>query len=144
MIMDDPYKYLKQPHFSAFAVLIQANISVRLTSLLRSHSDDCRSIRLGYNVLLLDTDVMIMDDPYKYLKQPPFSAFTVVNQAESPTEPNGGVLYVQGAAPDGPAAFMFSEIVARPYRWADDDWETAGMGFCQTLSYMNLSYMNRL
>ncbi|DBB03375.1 TPA: hypothetical protein ACH3X3_010747 [Trebouxia sp. C0006] len=81
-----------------------------------------RSVRLGYNVLMLDTDVMLMDDPYKYLKQPPFKDITVLNQAESPFDPNGGVLYVQNAAPDGPAAFMFAEIVSRPYRWADDHW----------------------
>ena len=55
---------------------------------------------------MLDTDVMLMDDPYKYLKQPLFKDITVLNQAESPFDPNGGVLYVQNAAPDGPAAFM--------------------------------------
>lgn len=75
---------------------------------------------------MLDTDVMLMDDPYKYFKQPPFKDITVLNQAESPFDPNGGVLYVQNAAPDGPAAFMFAEIVSRPYRWADDHWYTAG------------------
>jgi len=32
---------------------------------------------------------------------------------------------VQNAAPDGPAVFMFAEIVSRPLRWADDEWETA-------------------
>ena len=67
-----------------------------------------RSIRLGYNVLMLDSDVSIMDDPYKYFKQPPFQELTVINQAESPVHPNGGVLYVQNAAPEGPAAFMFA------------------------------------
>lgn len=32
---------------------------------------------------------------------------------------------LQNAAPDGPAAFMFTEIVSRPLRWADDDWAHA-------------------
>ena len=32
---------------------------------------------------------------------------------------------LQNAAPDGPAAFMFTEIVMRPYRWSDDGWRTA-------------------
>ncbi len=32
---------------------------------------------------------------------------------------------MQNAAPDGPAAFMFAEIVSRPLRWSDDDWKTA-------------------
>lgn len=57
---------------------------------------------------MLDSDVLIMDDPYKYFKQPPFKELTVMNQAESPVDPNGGVLYVQNAAPEGPAAFMFA------------------------------------
>lgn len=55
----------------------------------------CRSIRLGYNVLLLDSDVTVFDDPYKYFKQPPFKDVVVVNQEESPVAANGGVLYVQ-------------------------------------------------
>ncbi len=32
---------------------------------------------------------------------------------------------MQNAAPDGPAAFMFAEIVSRPLRWADDGWAHA-------------------
>lgn len=52
-------------------------------------------MRLGYNVLLLDTDVTIFDDPYKYFKQPPFSDIVVINQEEGGTAANGGILYVQ-------------------------------------------------
>ncbi len=55
----------------------------------------CRSIRLGYNVLLLDTDVAVFDDPYKYFKKPPFQDIVVLNQEESSYESNGGNLYVQ-------------------------------------------------
>ncbi|KAA6428239.1 MAG: hypothetical protein FRX49_01835 [Trebouxia sp. A1-2] len=84
-----------------------------------------RSLRLGYNVLLVDSDTAVFDDPYKYFKQPPFQDIVVLNQEESPVEANGGNLYVQNAAPDGPAVFMFAEIVSRPLRWADDEWETA-------------------
>lgn len=54
-----------------------------------------RSIRLGYNVLLLDSDVIVFDDPYKYLKHPPFKDIVVINQEEAGLAPNGGVLYVQ-------------------------------------------------
>ena len=54
-----------------------------------------RSIRLGYNVLLLDSDVIVFDDPYKYLKHPPFKDIVVINQEEGVLAPNGGVLYVQ-------------------------------------------------
>lgn len=62
---------------------------------------------------MMDSDVVVMHDPYKYFKQPPFRDITVMNQAESPVDPNGGVLYVQNAAPDGPAAFMFAGTSAR-------------------------------
>ena len=58
----------------------------------------------------MDSDVIVMDDPYKYFKHPPFKHITVLNQAERPTAPNGGLLYVQNAAPDGPAAFMLAGI----------------------------------
>ena len=54
-----------------------------------------RSIRLGYNVLLLDSDVIVFDNPYKYLKHPPFKDIVVINQEEGVLAPNGGVLYVQ-------------------------------------------------
>jgi hypothetical protein len=55
----------------------------------------CRSMRLGYNVLLVDSDTAVFDDPYKYFKQPPFQDIVVLNQEESPVEANGGNLYVQ-------------------------------------------------
>jgi len=55
----------------------------------------CRSLRLGYNVLLVDSDTAVFDDPYKYFKQPPFQDIVVLNQEESPVEANGGNLYVQ-------------------------------------------------
>ena len=74
-------------------------------------------MKLGYNVLLLDSDVSIMHNPYRYLKHPTFKDLTVMNQAESPVESNGGVLYVQNAAPDGPAAFMFAgDVLTIPQR----------------------------
>ena len=59
---------------------------------------------------MMDSDVSVMDDPYKYFKHPPFKDITVMNQAESPVDPNGGLLYVQNAASDGPAAFMFAGV----------------------------------
>lgn len=88
-----------------------------------------RASRLQYNVLLLDSDVILFDDPYKYFKAPPFSNFTIINQAEVlfqqedygvTMDPNGGLLYVQNARPDGPATWMLSEAVDRLLRWIDD------------------------
>ncbi|GFR53208.1 hypothetical protein Agub_g15914, partial [Astrephomene gubernaculifera] len=88
-----------------------------------------RIVRQRYNVFLTDTDVIFFDDPYLYFKQPPFSNFTIINQPEllyeqadygRERDPNGGVLYVQNAAPDGPAAWLLAEVVDRLLRWIDD------------------------
>ncbi|DBA88882.1 TPA: hypothetical protein ACH3X2_000126 [Trebouxia sp. C0005] len=112
--------------------LKQSNMQARPTAPMMPP----RSIRLGYNVLLLDSDVIVFDDPYKYLKHPPFKDIVVINQEEAGLAPNGGVLYVQNAAPDGPAAFMFAEIVSRPLRWADDGWAHANrLSLHQTCMY---------
>ena len=63
----------------------------------------------------MDSDVLVMDNPYKNFKHPPFKDIAVLNQAESPEDPNAGLLYVQNAAPDGPAAFMFAGITAHSF-----------------------------
>ena len=39
-----------------------------------------RALRLRVNLLLLDTDVVLLDDPYKYLRAPPLADKTVVLQ----------------------------------------------------------------
>jgi Nucleotide-diphospho-sugar transferase len=39
-----------------------------------------RAIRLGYNVMSIDSDMTVFDDPYKYFKAPPFKDFVVLNQ----------------------------------------------------------------
>lgn len=46
-------------------------------------------------MLLLDSDVTLFDDPYKYFKKPPFKDLVVINQEEHANAANGGVLYVQ-------------------------------------------------
>jgi len=43
-----------------------------------------RAVRLGYNVLSTDNDVVMFDDFYSYFKSPPFNSFTVINQEEWP------------------------------------------------------------
>ena len=35
-----------------------------------------------WQVFMSDNDVVLFDDPYAYFKAPPFSGFTVINQAE--------------------------------------------------------------
>ena len=45
---------------------------------------------------------------------------------------------MQNAAVAGPTAFMFTEIVLRPLRWADDEWATAdALGIHKTCLYMD-------
>lgn len=37
-----------------------------------------RALRLGYNLLFLDTDIIIFDEPYKYFKSPLFADVNVI------------------------------------------------------------------
>ena len=39
-----------------------------------------RMVRAGYNVLLMDTDVLLINDPYEFWKKPPFSKFQILAQ----------------------------------------------------------------
>lgn len=48
-----------------------------------------RAVRLGYNVLMTDSDMVVLDDPYQYWKAPPFNAFTILNQQEFPNTHSG-------------------------------------------------------
>ena len=71
-----------------------------------------RSVRLGYNVLMTDNDVVFFDDPYHYFKSPPFSHFHVLNQMEhyDSHSSNGGFIYIQNARSNGPTAWLFTEV----------------------------------
>ena len=73
-------------------------------------------ISLGINVLLLDTDVVLFSDPYRHFK----GVFANVSllalndkSAQPPTAVNGGTLYIQNAAANGPVARIFQEFVRR-------------------------------
>ncbi|GAX80964.1 hypothetical protein CEUSTIGMA_g8399.t1, partial [Chlamydomonas eustigma] len=83
-----------------------------------------RALRLGYNVFLMDNDVVFFEDPYTYFKRPPFSSFTVINQQEWPNShtANGGFIYVQNAQANGPTVWLFMEVTDRVLRYADKDW----------------------
>eukprot|EP00798_Chlamydomonas_sp_ICE-L_P027632 gene27632-7269_t len=74
-----------------------------------------RAIRLQYNVMFLDTDLIIFDNPYKYLK-----ATTPTKCTGLPLQPNIGVMYVQNAAPDGPVTWIFADTIDRALRWSED------------------------
>ncbi|KAG2437206.1 hypothetical protein HXX76_005869 [Chlamydomonas incerta] len=92
-----------------------------------------RAVRLRYNTFIVDTDAIFFDDPYVYFKSPPFANFTIINQPEvlynqddyvNEVRPNGGVLYIQNAAPDGPAAWLLAEVTDRLLRWIEDGFNT--------------------
>jgi hypothetical protein len=92
-----------------------------------------RAARLGYNVLVLDADTILFDDPYPYLKHPALlGKYQWIAQPESGGGDeeggggflNGGVYYLQGAAPAGGATFLLYEATRRMLRW-DDDGRTA-------------------
>eukprot|EP00798_Chlamydomonas_sp_ICE-L_P027615 gene27615-7252_t len=64
-----------------------------------------RILRLGYNIMFLDTDLIIFDDPY------------------NSHEANIGVMYIQNVAPNGPISWMFTDVPDRMLRWAENqDW----------------------
>lgn len=44
---------------------------------------------LGYNVLAVDSDVVVLDDWYWRAKQPPLSNYQLLSQAECPVCING-------------------------------------------------------
>ncbi|GAX73095.1 hypothetical protein CEUSTIGMA_g548.t1 [Chlamydomonas eustigma] len=78
-----------------------------------------RILRLRYNILFLDTDIIIFDDPYKYFKAYPFNETNIFFDG-SFLSPNIGIMYVQNVAPDGPVAWIFAESVDRTLRWGED------------------------
>ena len=79
-----------------------------------------RAVRLGYNVLTIDGDVSFLQDPYLFLKRPPFSAAQLITQGEA-AGINVGVMYAQNLSRNGPAAWLWAETADRMVRWADDD-----------------------
>ncbi len=76
------------------------------------HRIAARLVRMGYNVLILDNDVLLFNDIYKWFKAKPFSdyQFFTASEDESMWNINVGVVYVQNARPDGPAAWWLAEV----------------------------------
>ena len=70
--------------------------------------------RLGYSVLMLDSDISIRSDPYVYLKSPPFSHYQIVIHPEGGNPGlNCGWNYVSGAVEGRPAHWMVKEVMNR-------------------------------
>ncbi|KAG2431456.1 hypothetical protein HXX76_009471 [Chlamydomonas incerta] len=79
-----------------------------------------RAARLGYNMLMVDSDVLFLEDIYSHLKSPPLRDYTLM----ALRDPYNGLLncaiiYIQNARPDGPAVQLMAEVPDRIERWAE-------------------------
>lgn len=70
-----------------------------------------RTLQLGYNILMFDTDNLFTNDLYEYLKSPVFGEYNLMTAYE-PNLPgiNCGLIYAQNARADGPTAWMAAEV----------------------------------
>ena len=84
-----------------------------------------RLVELRANVLALDTDMMVLADPYPTLTTAPLAGYTLVLPAEG-TRVNLGAMYVRGAAcaPGGGTASVLWDVVRRLRLFVegDDTW----------------------
>ncbi|PNW79367.1 hypothetical protein CHLRE_09g412550v5 [Chlamydomonas reinhardtii] len=79
-----------------------------------------RVARLGFNLLMVDSDVLFLEDIYTHLKSPPLRD----RQLMALRDPYNGLLncaiiYIQNARPDGPAVQLMAEVPDRIERWAE-------------------------
>ncbi|KXZ50278.1 hypothetical protein GPECTOR_17g917 [Gonium pectorale] len=60
-------------------------------------------LRIGaHNLLLLDTDTLVLDDVYWWMGQADYQGYHLLAQEDSTGAPNAGVMYVRGGRPGGP------------------------------------------
>ena len=80
-----------------------------------------RLTRLGYNVLCVDTDAVLLDDVYRHLHSDALCGrFALMFGSENPGGGlQNGVAYSCGAARDGGSAWVLQEVVDRYLRLAD-------------------------
>ncbi|KAL4423657.1 hypothetical protein ABPG75_000958 [Micractinium tetrahymenae] len=81
-----------------------------------------RALRMGYNVLSLDADASILDDPYRYLKHPFFAKYQALFHRDGVgyNDINCGVMYWQNCHPSGPVTYMAIELADRTLRQRED------------------------
>lgn len=65
----------------------------------------------GSNMLYLDTDSVILSDPYAILKAPPYDDVNLVLLSESPV--NGGLWYAQNTTAGAGAQWVIAEVARR-------------------------------
>ncbi|KAL4425434.1 hypothetical protein ABPG75_009450 [Micractinium tetrahymenae] len=81
-----------------------------------------RALRMGYNVLSLDDDVSLLDDPYRYYKFPPLSRYNAHFHRDGNyyNGVNCGIMYWQNCHPSGPAVHMVVELADCTLRQRED------------------------
>ncbi|GFR40152.1 hypothetical protein Agub_g708 [Astrephomene gubernaculifera] len=80
-----------------------------------------RAVALGYNVMAVDTDILILDDWYWRAKQPPLRQYNMLCQNEVGIAFNSGFCYIQNATSNGPITWLLFEATHRVARWTEDD-----------------------
>jgi hypothetical protein len=86
-----------------------------------------RMVRLGVNVLNLDSDAYVYRDPYVYLKSPPFENQEIIAMRDiwGHSGSNTGAIYAQNIKPDSSSAWFLGEVVDRIIRTLESaDWLT--------------------
>ena len=63
---------------------------------INKHRFIARALRLGYNLLYMDTDTILFNDPYRFVKAPPLDRINLINLPESPCGMQVRVICEQG------------------------------------------------
>ncbi|PNW84341.1 hypothetical protein CHLRE_04g230634v5 [Chlamydomonas reinhardtii] len=85
-----------------------------------------RAVMLGYNVMAVDSDSLVVDDFYWRVKlpwSPHLAKYNMFTQSEASTVINSGFTYVQNAASNGPVAWMLYDMTHKIVRWSEDPTE---------------------
>ncbi|KAG2452261.1 hypothetical protein HYH02_003285 [Chlamydomonas schloesseri] len=85
-----------------------------------------RAVMLGYNVMAVDSDSLVVDDFYWRVKEPwspDLAKYNIFTQSEAATVINSGFTYIQNAASNGPVAWMLYEMTQKLVRWGEDPTE---------------------
>ena len=62
------------------------------------------------------SDYMVLQDPYIFLKSPPFADLQLLSVTEKSCGMNGGFAYIQNTKPDGPVAWLYHRTTEVPLR----------------------------
>ncbi|KAK3233670.1 hypothetical protein CYMTET_56051 [Cymbomonas tetramitiformis] len=74
-------------------------------------------LEAGVNLLWLDIDIHLPQDPYRYLKGPMRAHLMI--QRHTSLELNTGIMYAQNVTPGGPVSAVFKETFER-IKWAEE------------------------